>query len=210
MNRESRANLIFLALFLAISIPGLILLVRKKMDPLARPMWIPDGRRNSVVYIDPIDAPPTMRRIAPAITSMWLSDEARERFGFAGIATTVDDAGVTMPVVSSNRYFQLLGVKPQADRTEVVLAFWNLPRGDGPISLRISTGATALPVKLTESPVPAAVKRDLQDSGMPRPPQRLAWVETSLALSSDGAATLTFDGVMDGQPFSDTLVLRGD
>jgi hypothetical protein len=209
MKRESRANLIFLVLFLIISIPGAIILVRKKMDPLSRPMWIPDGRRESMVYIDPTDAPPNVRRFAPAITSLWLADEARARFGADSLATrSINDATAT-PIVSDNRYFQLLNTAQNGENFNIYLAFWNLPRGEGAVALSITANGQPAQFAIVESPIPAAVKKDLQDSGLPRPPQRIGWVSVALPARSPDIL-LEFAGTMDAQPFSDRLTIRGN
>jgi len=214
MNGESRANLIFLAIFLVVSIPGAVILVKKKMDPVSRPMWIPDGRRNSMVYIDQADAPQSVGRVAPAITSLWLADEARARFGITGIAT--EDAlasatdNVPRPIVSESRFFQLLGAKRQGDAVAIYLAFWNLPRGDGAVDVKTKSGGEPLEFESTETPVPAAVKKDLQDSGLPRPPQRIRWISATAVVPAGTAIPLSFSGTMNDGTFTDQLVIQID
>lgn len=219
MTREARANLIFLAIFLVVSIPGAIILVRKKMDPLSRPMWIPDGRLTRLVYIDPTDAPPTMPRMAPAITSAWVADEARARFGITIVPMLLMEDGSTTPVISDSRYFQLLGTKRIGSSFTIHLLVWNLPRGSGTPDVSITRllnptdQSSRMPVPFTIQPaqIPADVKRDLQDSGFPKPPQHVLWMEATLTDAPTATELkLLFNGTMDQQPFSDTLTIRAD
>lgn len=206
VSKESRANLIFVALFVLISIPGLIMLVRKKMDPERGPMWMPPAMYSGLVYIDTIDAPPNIKRFVPARTAAWVRDLVRERFGPAAPPTSVVD-GDDQPVMSEDRLAQLVGVETRDGKTRIAVLFWNLPRESTPTSIQILRDDTPLTDTITESiEVPQEIKRDLQESGIPAPPLHVQFVTATLNSAASGKLSLRCE--VDGTIVSDTLVLR--
>lgn len=213
MTRETRANLIFIVIFLLISAPGLVMLVKKKMETGRPPLWLPVPARQSVVYIDPIDAPPTLRRLTPALTAAWVADLVRNRFGAAVVPMTTN-GDATEPVMSTNRLAQLVADESTPSGRRVALLVWNLPRdaNNVQIDLRAATSSadsieTLAISDLTAEPIglPRAVKRDLQDSGIPAPPFKVWWV--TAAVPAAGKVEVTIDCTVDGKTISDTLTL---
>lgn len=203
MTRETRINLIVLGVLVVGMAPGAVILFNKKYDPTARPMNQPDFVKRHMVFIDPTPAPPTIRRMMPAVTAAWVNDLARQRVGVGMMTVTepghVGDEGQAqgraLPVMSERRLAQVVSVREFADGFDLALLVWNLPRGTRSASLRlglVSDDATATTttttttnepsvaptIQVTSSelmPVPAAIKRDLQYSGYPSPPQQALW-----------------------------------
>lgn len=206
MSKESRANLIFVVLFVLISIPGLIMLVRKKMDPERGPMWMPPAMYSGLVYIDTIDAPPNIKRFVPARTAAWVRDLVRERFGVTAPPTITVD-GEDQPVMSDDRLAQLIGLETREGKTRIAVLFWNLPRESTPTSIQILQEDVALNDTKTESiEVPQEIKRDLQESGIPAPPLHVHFVTATLNGAASGKLSLRCE--VDGKIFSDTLFIR--
>jgi hypothetical protein len=214
VTREARANLIFIVIFLLISAPGLVMLVKKKMETGRPPLWLPVPARQSLVYIDPIDAPPTMRRLTPALTAAWVADLVRNRFDTAAVPMTTN-GDATEPVMSANRLAQLVADEPTPSGRRVALLVWNLPRDANNVKIQLrATTASADSIEnlaisdMTAEPIdlPHAVKRDLQDSGIPAPPFRVWWVTAVIPLAGN-ALELTIDCTVDGKAISDTLTL---
>src|SRR5689334_12049865 len=79
--RELRANLLFLFGFLALSLPGMILLAKKKMDPAAPPMYFPDPVKRRLPYITPLSVPDEVKRYVPERTGQWVAQITSERAG---------------------------------------------------------------------------------------------------------------------------------
>ncbi len=79
MKPETRANLLFLILFLAISVPGAVILVKKKMQAGAAPMSMPDAVLRRLPYMSPLQTPAEVKRFVPARTGEWIATLARER-----------------------------------------------------------------------------------------------------------------------------------
>ncbi|MCS7033852.1 MAG: hypothetical protein NZ561_07635 [Phycisphaerae bacterium] len=213
MSREARANLIFLGLFLLISAPGVAMLVKKKMEAGRAPAWLPVPARQSVVYMDPIDAPPTLRRLTPALTASWVADLTRLRIGPTTLPSRSGADGAPEPVMSEQRLAQLLAFEPAAQYPRLALLLWNLPRDAqaAQISLRLQHDSQVIVLQnvTTESiELPPAVKRDLQDSGIPAPPLRVWWVCADLPQGVGASAMqLRIDCQVDGALISDTLWL---
>jgi hypothetical protein len=206
VSKESRANLFFAVLFVLISIPGLVMLVRKMMDPERGPMWMPPAMHSGLVYIDTIDAPPNIKRFAPARTTAWVRDLVRQRFGPAAPPTIIVD-GDDLPVMSEGRLAQLVGREQRDGSTRIAVLFWNLPRESTPTSVQILRDDAALSDVKTESiEVPQEIKRDLQESGIPAPPLRVQFVTATLNGAPSGNLSLRCE--VDGTIVSDTLLLR--
>src|SRR5439155_25260156 len=78
MTKESRYNLIFLAVLLALMLPGAVILFRKKLEPTLRPMSEPDPVPRTIAYVSNGTVPPGMRRVEPPHLAEWVDQVARE------------------------------------------------------------------------------------------------------------------------------------
>jgi hypothetical protein len=211
MSRETRINLIVLGVLLVALAPGAVILFNKKYDPTARPMNQPDFVKRHLVFLDPTPAPASIRRMMPTVTAAWVNDLSRQRFGVGmmtlgpdhvGDDSTTDD-GQPQPVMSEKRLAQVVTVREFADGIDVGLLVWNLPRGTKSAALRLEALVEGAPeaaasptVEVTSSElltIPAAIKRDLQLSGYPGPPQQALWAvaRVSFPESQPAPAMLT-------------------
>jgi hypothetical protein len=180
-----------------------------------------------MVFIDPTPAPGNVPRLMPAITASWVSDLSRQRMG-AGMmidrdappANEADPTRLPTPVMSEKRLAQVVSAREYDDAVEVALLVWNLPRGtrQAKVTVHAAAGEGAAANGMNASPearvtaselltIPAAVKRDLQMSGLPAPPQQALWavvrVEFEPAAARPAALSLTIACQADGVIFAD-------
>jgi hypothetical protein len=170
VRRDTRANLIFLGVFLALSLPGAVILFKKKLDPSTPPAFMPPATRTRLPYMSPEEAP-DLQRFVPERTGEWVRRIAREH-GYDGVAMA---DGV--PVVSEGRRVQLLGSRQEGER-RVGLLIWDEGVAD-PGAIAVATDGGA-PVPVRDSAVvqvPADVRKELMIAGYPKPPRQVAWVE---------------------------------
>src|SRR5258705_13319164 len=78
MKRETRANLIFLTAFLALTLPGAVILFKKKLDPRAPAMIMPDYVRRRLPYMAPQLIPEQVVRFVPDLTGQWVTQLNRD------------------------------------------------------------------------------------------------------------------------------------
>src|SRR5258705_13554788 len=84
MKRETRANLIFLTAFLALTLPGAVILFKKKLDPRAPAMSMPDYVRRRLPYMAPqLSLAEQVVRFVPDLTGQWVTQLNRHRGGGA-------------------------------------------------------------------------------------------------------------------------------
>src|SRR5258706_12692966 len=79
MKQETRVNLIFLAIFLAISLPGAVILFKSKLDPSAAPMYLPDPVRQRLPYMAPQGTPDQVARVVRPLTGQWVEKLTRRQ-----------------------------------------------------------------------------------------------------------------------------------
>src|SRR6266700_2379261 len=102
MRRETRANLIFLTIFLSVTIPGAVVLFKKKLDPSAPPMFMPDFVRRRLPYMASQQSPGQVVRFVPELTGQWVSEINREHAG--GLAVLMVGR---QPLVSDDHVVQV-------------------------------------------------------------------------------------------------------
>src|SRR5687767_12808147 len=81
MTRETRLNLIFIAIILAILTPGAVILFRKKLQPTLKPMAMPHAVQREHAYLSPLETPPGKKRVEPPNTAKWIESIVREQIG---------------------------------------------------------------------------------------------------------------------------------
>lgn len=180
MTRETKANLIFLSLFVALSVPGGIILFKKKLNS-TRMMYLPDPVNRTLAYMDPMPAPPNVPRVVPPLTAGWVAQLAAGR----SVPMRPDAAGAPLPVMSKNQLFQVVACEPADDHWTLRLLAWDerlrpdasrltaLADAGSPVAGRI--------LSAEELPLPAPVRKELQDSGFTRPPERVVLVHVHFA-----------------------------
>ena len=63
MTRETRANLIFLVVILALVTPGGVILFHRKLAPTIKPMGMPEAVSQEIAYLSPLETPPGVIRV---------------------------------------------------------------------------------------------------------------------------------------------------
>ena len=168
VTRETRFNLIFLAIFLALSLPGAVILVKKKMRPGATPAPLsrPDPVRRELPYMAPQVTSDRVARHIPTLTRQWLIDVDRSHGG-SGEFLLRD----RQPVVSDDRSLQVLNVTSSA----ITLILWE-PTQD-PVA-EIDSQPVEKQVHWVD--VPPAVRAELQDGGFVDPPKSILWLRATV------------------------------
>ena len=168
MTRETRFNLIFLAIFLAVSLPGAVMLVKKKMRPGATPAPLsrPDPVRRELPYMAPQVTSDRVARYVPPLTRQWLIDIDRSRGGSGEILLRD-----RQPVVSDDRSLQVFNVA----KSTITLILWE-PIQD-PV---VEVDSQSVEKQLHWAEVPPAVRAELQDGGFVDPPKAIVWLRATL------------------------------
>jgi hypothetical protein len=223
MKKETRNNLIFITILLALILPGAVILVKKKMQPGERPIGAPDPVRKTTGYMDPYPAE-TVPRLAPPLTLQWVAGLAVEPPSTppgspapdTGIAwqrlTRKTSATSPQPEVgpadapaaqrageqlmSPNRLFQLVSFAPRTGTLRLIV--WD---ADTPADqLRVSLDGK--PADLSAAwrvDMPKPVRHDLQEAGYVLPPERVLVVDLKTPLQGQIK--------IDAGPRTDTLPL---
>jgi hypothetical protein len=176
VSRETKFNLVFLIGFLLLSLPGVVLLFIKKLDPEARSMAEASYVKRTEVYNNPLPTGSKTVRFVPPLTFKWVDALARSNLGRPALRHAAA-GGRLEPVMSENRRFELLDFASSDDEVVLTLLAW-----DGSFGLERATdlsagseqlgrlaGIEVLPVAL-----PPEVTADLKDAGLVVPPARVA------------------------------------
>src|SRR6184192_356162 len=122
MKRETRANLIFLSVFLAISLPGAVILFKKKLDPRAPPMFMPDYVKRRLPYMAPQRTPADqVVRFVPDLTGQWV-DQLNQTYGSRGAQVLMNRR---QAITSDDHLIQLVSVIRVNSITTVHLIAWD-------------------------------------------------------------------------------------
>ncbi len=168
MTRETRANLIFLAIFLAISLPGAILLVKKKTESGAPAMSMPDFVRQRLPYMAPQRTPDSVLRIVPELTGQWVEAMNREQGG--GPAVLMNGH---VPLISDDRAIQIVSIRKDG----VFLLVWDEDATVEKIWAESSgTRLDAQVALMRKLAVPESVRKELMYAGLIKPPHQVAWL----------------------------------
>ena len=174
MPRDTRANLIFLTIFLGISLPGAVILFKKKLDPTARPMYLPSAPSNTIAYMDPREAP-QLKRYSPERTGQWMATTARER----GVANVLMRDG--LPVMSSGRSFQVVGLSRSGAATVVHLVGWQSLLNVKVLARQAGQTHEGEVVSSSGVALPDEVRDELIRAGFAKPPRQVEWMTLSFA-----------------------------
>ncbi len=213
MTRETRYNLIFLVVILAILIPGGIKLFRKKLDPTATMMYLPDPVAVQSAYIDSNLSNPRTRRIVPPLTSGWIAQVAEQQWPDSiAWPSVVRHRGI----VSEKRTFEAVASSDAEGKRHAGLVLWNSKAVDILASVRATWGGKDAKVTTgSVVSVPRDVRKELQALGYVQPPEPIAWVMVEApawaGTSDDDELVISFQS--PGNPGStvvqsDTLRLR--
>ncbi len=125
MRREAKLNLIFLLVILAASLPGVIMLLRKRATEDVRPM-LPPPVRNSFAYMDPNPGNFELVRINPPLTSDFVCSLANNllKFGPDDLKTLVPRPDFRA-VMSVKRDYQIVATSKDGSMNKVIFLGWN-------------------------------------------------------------------------------------
>ncbi len=218
MTREAKFNLWFLLAFLLISLPGLVILVRKKMQPDARSMAEASYVRPSDTYNNPLPTRSKGVRTVPPQTFAWVEDLAAEHLGHPPLRH-VAAGGRREPVMSRQRRFELLDVQERDGHPVVILLAWQPDFGAQRVnSLHASAPGLGSLAETHIQPVavPGHVIDELKDEGFVLPPARTAvvWLHFKGTTPTEATAPATLPAIElawstpEGS-FEDVLELSG-
>jgi hypothetical protein len=188
VQKDTRANLIFLGVFLAISLPGAVILFKKKMDPAVPSMAMPDVALKRLPYNATRDAP-DLERYVPDFTGEWVMELCQAH----GVRQVMKEKG--LPVMSNERHVQLVGAGK--------LIVWDddvAKESDIELSM-VGVGKIGVD-KVEVAEVPTAVRKELIYAGFVQPPRRVAWVEFAMP-GAEGNGNLR----VKGGDFDDILTI---
>jgi hypothetical protein len=172
VTKETRVNLWFLAIFLAITLPGGVILFKKKLDPASPLMYMPDRPRQRVPYNSPEEAG-DLKRYVPEKTGKWVTDLAKGH----GYASVLSRDG--LPVMLGGRRWQLIGVREEDQGTRADLLLWDREQPNSAVEWSATEGSGAVSGRAESSApmdVPEAVRKELGYGGFPKPPREVTWV----------------------------------
>ena len=212
MRRETRVNLIFLAVFLAISLPGAVILVRKKLQPGAPRMDQPDVIVTRLPYMTPLPQPPGVKWIVPDQMRAWLEEVIRERTGKAGMLSAAPPgAAVGAGHFARPSHTGDTAASKESASTRLSLLIWT-GQIDASIARYAVTidGAPARVIGVHEIPVPENVRRELVRLDYVRPPTRVIWLDAESAQSSNDptSANVTLSYTGPPAPLHTSLEIR--
>lgn len=184
MTKEVRNNLIFFALFMVISVPGAVMLFKKKLDPEAAPMYLPKPTPNQAAYMHPIEVPTRVARVMPVGVAEWTAGLAGEHFP----ALQLRETG--LPVMSRDRHVEVLA----SGVDEIGLLVW-----DDASAVTVDAGSAEVVEQLD---VPGYLVESIKNVGYPVPPARVTVVRLELSPvqadpESSRTLALSWDGDAD-------------
>jgi hypothetical protein len=203
MTRETRANLIFLAVILAILTPGALILFRKKLAPTLKPMGMPEPVPTEIAYLSPLETPPGRKRIEPPHTAKWVESLVRERIGarrlsneFLPVIRAQNSDG--LPAVSDRKTFQVIATSEYANSMSIWVLIWQpdpSPLLDAQVKwhLRNSSTGETVTSRANETQritVPPLVREELGEFGVLRPPHEVVWQHVELIPKPAVSSTL--------------------
>jgi len=167
MTRDTRNNLIFLAILLPLLMPGAIMLFKAKLDPEAKRMFQPDFVRKEVLYNNYDDQRPTEQRYVPPMTSQWLRSEARDTLHPSAQNQITFHTGLA----SKEHRFEVVGIaSSEASGSSVLAVLWD-PNMTSPAFV-LGDDPMAIVATFTRD-LPPAVRKELQKSGFVKPPKNV-------------------------------------
>ncbi|MCC7205240.1 MAG: hypothetical protein IT441_09180 [Phycisphaeraceae bacterium] len=176
LSRETRLNLIVLAVLLVLLTPGAVILVRKQLAATSRTEFLRDPVRVDAAYLDPTDLPSHIRRVVPAPVTAWLHTLPD--------TSSLTDARITwhQGLVSLRRKFEVVTVIPPAPGScRISLASWDpaMTRAAANVAFNSDAGVIAL-LTTRAVDIPDPVRESLKSAGWTTPPHRLGWFELEL------------------------------
>lgn len=190
MKRDTRVNIWFLAIFLAICLPGAVILFRKKLNPNARPIFMSDEMEHRLPYMAPGPTPPGIVRVVPPGTWAFLQKLVSQKTGLNRIASEAAANGEPTPILSEDRQMQVVAIRKGSDKMIVDLVSWDAAASEETAKYSASLevdgrSEEAQLVKVETVPLDESVRRDLMNFGEIIPPKRIVWIEVEFELPTE-------------------------
>lgn len=204
MKRETRLNLLFLVVFLVLSLPGAVILFRKKLDPAASRMDQPDAMLRQMPYMAPPPVPPGVRWMVPPATRAWLDELTRQKAG-TPMASAVVGGPEWEPIISADHRLQVMSVVPGQDATTAALLVWHGATSTDPASypLQVQIGSRdeqGTIASIEAVPIPANVRKELVSLGYAHPPTQVLWLRAHWPGDLAAGQTVHLDLMGSGNP----------
>jgi hypothetical protein len=192
VTKESRYNLIFLGVLLAVMVPGAVVVFRKKMEPVSRPMFEPDPVVRGIAYMSRLPVPPGKHLMEPTHTSAWVEQVARQHAGESGDSVLVVPHDVNgLPLMSHDKSFQVLAVRRDAAKVTVWVLFWHDEPAGGAGAWRAEPGGISGTVAASGTlAIPGLVRDELGEHEIFRPPKTALLQEIAVPETGRPAAQL--------------------
>jgi hypothetical protein len=171
MRRETRLNLLWIVVLIALMLPGAVIIFRKKFKPGEQPMSFREPVRTSAVFMDPSGFPPGFQRVVPRRTADWVAGLLRDELGASVEMLLVEQGGTRTPVVSSSRRVQLAGWSGNTSRRAVLLVWDDTAPDD--VSISGEDSSPVAQVSRRGVALPREISLELRDAGYVRPPKQV-------------------------------------
>ena len=133
-------------IFLAVSLPGVVILLHGKFTTKAAPALLyPDSVSHRLAFMVPPPAPPDATWFVPPLTMAWEQDLVLQRLGRGNIALFgSDERGDPLPVISTDRATQVLHVIRGPDSFTMAAVIWRESGHNDLSDLSVKTTATRM------------------------------------------------------------------
>jgi len=191
MKRETRINLIFLTVFLAAALPGMVILFKRKLDPAAPPLFMPDFVRRRLPYMASQLSPDSeVTRYVPELTGHWVQ-AINDSHGAGQVLLDGHHA-----LISDDRQIQITAADVTGQQTTLALLAWNADYKSDPRQYTVTASANGqiLTANVTHAdriPMPLNVKKELMYAGVIQPPATVTWLATHFDRPLDGSIPWT-------------------
>ena len=184
MKQENRANIWFLTFFVALSLPGVIILVHKKYTTKTSPALLyPDSMTGRLAYMVPLPVPPDATFFVPPLTRAWVDqvDQEQNSQDTALPLHRVDERGDPVPLLSNDHQVQIT----RLDRSNAIIRcsglIWQEAAAADLPDLAVN-GPQAAGRLLQEQvvSVPQNIREELMACGYPRPPKLVVWFRAAI------------------------------
>lgn len=207
MQKESKANLIFVVVLIITMVPGVTMLIRRKLNGDRTTSALPDPVPYALAYNQPPPTPPGLQRMEPPFVRDWVSGIVRDKIGPDVRLLTVSN----QPVVSDGYFTQAVALVPSADGgSDLWLLIWRdapPPSDTDPqVTAPARDNAVASAVSLQPIDIPPDVRHALQSVGYIDPPPRTWLGRWHFAASAAPLGELKLLHSV-GQPRSENLPL---
>jgi hypothetical protein len=195
MQSETRANLIFLVIFVLLALPGGVILFLKKLDPAEPPMYLPHPVRHELASVDPKQGGSELGRVTgPRLRAFREQIDASPMRGTD--ATDRLPPSAFDPIQSASRQLELRRIDRNSGQLTGRLLVWDrraaaCPTGELVLLPQPRTdeavGAAVEGRAMVE--LPAELRAELQAQGYVDPPRRALVMDFTIAPANSTAFT---------------------